>query len=108
MDRLFIILDLRADYVCSILIGLTLAVDESFTVLFIVLTFHRSSYLSLLHSTTTFLSSISETFEGLGIGSRLAYMKLPARYNYIPIVAALVYGLTTPLGLAIGLGVRTS
>ncbi|KAI5895244.1 ZIP zinc/iron transport family [Schizophyllum commune H4-8] len=73
----------------SILIGLTLAVDESFTVLFIVLTFHQ-------------------TFEGLGIGSRLAYMKLPARYNYIPIVAALVYGLTTPLGLAIGLGVRTS
>ncbi|KAI5830199.1 ZIP zinc/iron transport family [Schizophyllum commune Tattone D] len=73
----------------SILIGLTLAVDESFTVLFIVLTFHQ-------------------TFEGLGIGSRLAYMKLPARYNYIPVVAALVYGLTTPLGLAIGLGVRTS
>ena len=54
------------------------------------------------------LTSTSETFEGLGIGSRLAYMKLPARYNYIPIVAALVYGLTTPLGLAIGLGVRTS
>ncbi|KAL1748195.1 Zinc/iron permease [Schizophyllum fasciatum] len=73
----------------SILIGLTLAVDESFTVLFIVLTFHQ-------------------TFEGLGIGSRLAYMKLPPRYNYIPVVAAIVYGLTTPLGIAIGLGVRTS
>lgn len=73
----------------SILIGLTLAVDESFTTLFIVITLHQ-------------------TFEGLGIGSRLAYMQLPPRYNCIPIVAALVYGMTTPLGLAVGLGVRTT
>lgn len=47
-------------------------------------------------------------FEGLGIGSRLAYMKLPPRYNYVPLCAAIIYGLTTPLGIAVGLGVRTT
>lgn len=35
-------------------------------------------------------------------------MKLPARFNYIPIVGAMLYGLTTPIGIAAGLGVRTS
>lgn len=63
--------------------------DEDFKVLFAVLVFHQ-------------------TFEGLGIGARLAYLKLADRYNYIPFVAAIVYGLSTPLGIAIGLGVRTS
>ncbi|KAK0189095.1 ZIP-like iron-zinc transporter [Armillaria mellea] len=51
----------------SVLIGLTLAVDPDFKVLFVVLIFHQ-------------------TFEGLG---RL-------------------YGLTTPIGIAAGLGVRTT
>lgn len=73
----------------SMLIGLTLAVDEDFKVLFVVLVFHQ-------------------TFEGLGIGSRLAFLKLPERYNYVPILAACMYGLSTPLGIAIGLGVRTT
>ncbi|KAJ8495300.1 hypothetical protein ONZ45_g12917 [Pleurotus djamor] len=73
----------------SVLIGLTLAVDEDFIVLFIVLIFHQ-------------------TFEGLGVGSRLAFMDLPKKYNYIPIVAALFYGVTTPVGIAAGLGVRTT
>jgi zinc transporter 1/2/3 len=35
-------------------------------------------------------------------------MKLPSQYNYIPIVAALLYGVTTPLGIAVGLGVRST
>jgi len=73
----------------SILIGLTLAVDQDFVVLFIVIIFHQ-------------------TFEGLGIGSRLAFMKLPTRFNYVPVCAAILYGLTTPLGIAVGLGVRTT
>lgn len=50
----------------------------------------------------------AELFEGLGIGSRLAYLKVPPKYNYVPVLAALVYGLTTPLGVAAGLGVRTT
>lgn len=71
----------------SVLIGLTLAVDEEFKILFIVLVFHQ-------------------TFEGLGIGSRLAFLKLPPSYNYVPIFAAILYGLTMPIGIAAGLGVR--
>jgi len=47
-------------------------------------------------------------FEGLGIGSRLAYMALPPRYNYVPVVAAIIYGITTPIGVAAGLGVRST
>ncbi|KAJ7850996.1 ZIP-like iron-zinc transporter [Mycena leptocephala] len=73
----------------SILIGLTLAVDEGFKVLFVVIVFHQ-------------------TFEGLGLGSRLAFIRLPPRYNYVPIVAAVVYGLSTPIGIAVGLGIRST
>jgi zinc transporter 1/2/3 len=73
----------------SVLIGLTLAVDEDFKVLFIVLVFHQ-------------------TFEGLGLGARLAYLKLPEKYNYVAIYAAVLYGLTTPVGIAAGLGVRNT
>ncbi|KAI1788130.1 ZIP-like iron-zinc transporter [Ganoderma leucocontextum] len=73
----------------SILIGLTLAVDQQFTVLFVVLIFHQ-------------------TFEGLGIGARLAFLRLPPKYNYVPVLAAILYGLTTPIGIAAGLGVRTT
>ncbi|KAJ7117455.1 ZIP-like iron-zinc transporter [Mycena epipterygia] len=73
----------------SILIGLTLAVDESFKVLFVVIVFHQ-------------------TFEGLGLGSRLAFIKLDPRYNFVPVVAAIVYGLSTPIGISIGLAVRSS
>jgi zinc transporter 1/2/3 len=47
-------------------------------------------------------------FEGLGIGSRLAFMRLPEKYNWVPIAGAILYGITTPLGIAVGLGVRTT
>ncbi|KZS90907.1 ZIP-like iron-zinc transporter [Sistotremastrum niveocremeum HHB9708] len=73
----------------SVLIGLTLAVDPSFITLFIVIIFHQ-------------------TFEGLGLGARLAYLKLPPAYEYVPVLAGVLYGLTTPIGIAVGLGVRTT
>ncbi|KAG6890084.1 hypothetical protein C0995_012033 [Termitomyces sp. Mi166 len=73
----------------SILIGLTLAVDEQFKILFVVIVFHQ-------------------TFEGLGIGSRLAQMRLPPQYNWVPLAGAVLYGITTPIGIAAGLGVRTT
>lgn len=73
----------------SVLIGMTLAVTEDFVILFVVIVIHQ-------------------LFEGMGVGSRLAYMKLPPAYSYVPIIGALLYGVTTPLGVAIGLGVRTS
>lgn len=44
----------------------------------------------------------------MGIGSRLAYMDLPAGYSWVPVAGAIIYGLTTPIGIAVGLGVRTT
>ncbi|KAF5390465.1 hypothetical protein D9757_005250 [Collybiopsis confluens] len=73
----------------SVLIGLTLAVDPDFKILFVVIIFHQ-------------------TFEGLGIGSRLAYMKLAPAYRNVPVWGALLYGITTPVGIAAGLGVRST
>lgn len=52
--------------------------------------------------------TVTETFEGLGIGSRLAYLDLPPKYRAVPVFAALLYGIMTPLGIAVGLGVRTT
>jgi len=70
----------------SVLIGMTLAVDPQFKILFVVLVFHQ-------------------TFEGLGVGSRLAYMQLPKKYGWAPYVGAVIYGTTTPIGIAVGLGI---
>lgn len=71
----------------SFIIGLTLAVSNNLGPLLAVLTFHQ-------------------TFEGIGLGSRLSSLPLPHRLNWVPIVAAVVYSCTTPLGIAVGLGVR--
>ncbi len=74
----------------SIFIGLTLAVaGEEFRTLYVVLVFHQ-------------------TFEGLGLGSRLAVTPWPKNRSWTPYILALAYGLTTPIAIAIGLGVRES
>ncbi|OAG44517.1 hypothetical protein AYO21_01007 [Fonsecaea monophora] len=74
----------------SVFIGLTLAVAGSeFNTLFIVIIFHQ-------------------TFEGLGLGSRLAVTPWPKGRRWTPYILALAYGLSTPLAIAIGLGVRKS
>src|SRR5260370_14946679 len=49
-----------------------------------------------------------EMFEGLGLGSRLAYLELPKGYDWVPIAGGIVYSIATPLGVAIGLGVRST
>ncbi|CAH1764479.1 12322_t:CDS:2 [Entrophospora sp. SA101] len=46
-----------------------------------------------------------QTFEGLGLGSRIAALKLPEG-SFKPWLMSLAYGTTTPLGVAIGLGIR--
>lgn len=46
-------------------------------------------------------------FEGLGLGSRLALLPL-APGSPLPYFGALAYALVTPLGMAIGLGVRST
>lgn len=74
----------------SIFIGLTLAVTgDEFNVLYIVLAFHQ-------------------TFEGLGLGSRLATAEWPKKKRWLPWVLGSAYGFATPIAIAIGLGVRTS
>ncbi|RKF58541.1 Zinc-regulated transporter 2 [Golovinomyces cichoracearum] len=70
----------------SIFIGLTLAVtaDNEFNILYIVLVFHQ-------------------TFEGLGLGSRLACITWPNNKSWMPWAFGAVYGLTTPVAIAIGI-----
>lgn len=90
----------------SVLIGLTLAVDERFKILLIVVIFHRM-LMSMPHD--AFSDSCNEeTFEGLGIGSRLAYLELPETLSWVRIAGAVLYGVTTPIGIAAGLGIRTT
>lgn len=72
----------------SIFIGLTLAVSgDEFTILYIVLSFHQS-------------------FEGLGLGSRLAVAQWPRGKEWLPYVLGLAYAVSTPVAIAIGIGVR--
>ena len=74
----------------SIFIGLALAVaGEEFDMLFVVLMFHQ-------------------TFEGLGLSSRLAMTPWPKSKRPIAYLLALAYGLSTPIAIAVGLGVRES
>lgn len=74
----------------SIFIGLTLAVaGDEFITLYIVLVFHQ-------------------TFEGLGLGSRLADVPWPKQKRWTPYLLGLGYGISTPIAIAIGLGVRES
>lgn len=73
----------------SVFIGMALAVTvgPAFIVLLIAIIFHQ-------------------TFEGLALGSRIATISWKAN-SWQPWVMACAYGLTTPLGQAIGLGTHT-
>lgn len=74
----------------SVFIGLTLAVAGSeFNTLFIVIIFHQA-------------------FEGLGLGARLAVAPWPAARRWTPYILGLAFGLSTPIAIAVGLGIRKS
>jgi zinc transporter 1/2/3 len=74
----------------SVIIGLNLGTAGSeFTILYPVIVFHQS-------------------FEGLGIGARMSAIPFPRRYSWLPWVLCAGYGLTTPIAIAAGLGVRTT
>lgn len=54
------------------------------------------------------LTPFAEMFEGLGLGSRLAGLQLPDRMWYARYAAAVLYAICTPIGVAVGLGIRSS
>ncbi|KAH3681380.1 hypothetical protein WICPIJ_007649 [Wickerhamomyces pijperi] len=74
----------------SIFVGLSLAVaGEEFKTLFIVLIFHQM-------------------FEGLGLGTRIADTPWDSKNRHTPWFLALGFSISTPIAIAIGLGVRHS
>jgi zinc transporter 1/2/3 len=75
----------------SVIIGLTLATSDwdDFKILYAVIVFHQS-------------------FEGMGIGARLSAIPFPKRLSWMPWFLCTGYGLTTPIAIAVGLGVRTT
>ncbi|KAL6242644.1 hypothetical protein RBB50_010290 [Rhinocladiella similis] len=73
----------------SVVIGLNLGVaGDEFDTLYPVLVFHQS-------------------FEGLGIGARMSAIPFK-KGSWLPWLLCTAYGLTTPIAIAIGLGVRTT
>ncbi|KAL9049951.1 MAG: hypothetical protein Q9162_006923 [Coniocarpon cinnabarinum] len=74
----------------SVIIGLNLGTaGDEFSTLYPVLVFHQS-------------------FEGLGIGARMSAIPFPPRFRWLPWALCSAYGLTTPIAIAIGLGLRTT
>ncbi|KAG5947314.1 hypothetical protein E4U59_001390 [Claviceps monticola] len=74
-----------------VIIGLNLGVagGDDFNTLCPVLVFHQS-------------------FEGLGIGARLSTIPIPIKWKWLPWALCLAYGLTTPISIAIGLGLHNT
>jgi zinc transporter 1/2/3 len=74
----------------SVIIGLNLGVvGQEFFVLYPVLIFHQ-------------------TFEGLGVGARLSVIPFPSHLRWMPWMLCAAYGLTTPIAIGIGLGLRNT
>ncbi|KAK4446937.1 Zinc/iron permease [Podospora aff. communis PSN243] len=74
----------------SAIIGLNLGVvGQEFSTLYPVIVFHQA-------------------FEGLGIGARLSMIPFPKRYSWLPWTLCAAYGLTTPIAVAIGLGLANT
>lgn len=73
----------------SVFIGLAVSVStgSAFVVLLIAISFHQ-------------------TFEGLALGSRIASIGSFSTQSLRPWIMCLLYGITTPVGQAIGLGVQ--
>jgi zinc transporter 1/2/3 len=74
----------------SVIIGLNLGTaGPEFSTLYVVIVFHQS-------------------FEGMGIGARMSAIPFPRRYDWLPWALCAAYGFTTPIAIAIGLGLRTA
>lgn len=44
----------------------------------------------------------------MGIGARMSAIPFPPRWRWLPWILCLAYGLTTPIAISIGLGLRTT
>lgn len=84
----FVILEFGV-VVHSAFIGLALGSSSNWIVLFIVIIFHQM-------------------FEGLGIGARMSMIPFPGKKWFWPYLLSFAYSVTTPISIAIGLGVRES
>jgi zinc transporter 1/2/3 len=86
----------------SIFVGLTLAVATGggFVSLFIAIMFHRM----ISHPKPRI--DMIETFEGMGLGARIATLPFP-RKSIRPYLMGLTFAVVTPIGMAIGLSIRT-
>ncbi|KZZ90814.1 membrane zinc transporter [Moelleriella libera RCEF 2490] len=73
----------------SVFIGLTLGTTSDLKVLLVVLVFHQM-------------------FEGLGLGSRLALAQWPSNKGYVPYLLCVGFALSTPIGIAVGIGAQPS
>lgn len=73
----------------SVFVGLSLAVSDNIKTLYIVLVFHQM-------------------FEGFGLGTRIAAAPWPSHKRWLPWALGIAFGVTTPIAICIGLGVRTS
>lgn len=71
----------------SAMIGLTLGSTPDYVTLYIVMIFHQA-------------------FEGLGIGARLSLIPFPKKWSWAPYALCFAYAITTPLTIAIGIGLR--
>ncbi|KAF4120380.1 solute carrier family 39 (zinc transporter), member 1/2/3 [Geosmithia morbida] len=71
----------------SVFIGLTLGTTDELVILLVVLVFHQM-------------------FEGLGLGSRLAVSPWPKGRKWLPYLLAAGFSLSTPVGIAAGVGAR--
>ncbi|ODV82377.1 ZIP zinc/iron transport family [Suhomyces tanzawaensis NRRL Y-17324] len=74
----------------SVFVGLSLAIaGDQFKSLYVAIAFHQ-------------------LLEGLGLGTRFATTPWPEKKWYVPWCLSLAYTLTTPIAIAIGIGVRKS
>lgn len=74
----------------SVFVGLSLAIaQDEFKTLLVAISFHQF-------------------FEGMGLGARFAGAIWPKNQHWVPWALGLAFALTTPTGVAVGLGVRHS
>lgn len=72
----------------SVFVGLSLAIaQDEFRTLLVAISFHQF-------------------FEGMGLGARFAGAIWPKNQHWVPWALGLAFALTTPTGVAVGLGVR--